>query len=61
LGELSEEMMQVGTSRFVRSADSSGFVNEGDLPIDKACAMYARIRREHREREAAAIPAGAPA
>jgi hypothetical protein len=59
LGELSEEMMQVGTCRFVRSPGSDGFVNEGDLPIDKARAMYARIEREYRERESPDLPPAA--
>ena len=31
---------------WVRSAESRGWVNEGDLPLDKSKAMYARIRRE---------------
>jgi hypothetical protein len=29
---LNEEMRQVGTNRFVRSAESRGWVHEGDLP-----------------------------
>jgi hypothetical protein len=31
---LSEEMRQVGTNRFVRSPESRGWVHEGDLPSD---------------------------
>jgi hypothetical protein len=46
LGELNEEMFQIGTNRFVRSVDSNGWVHEGDLPGDKGCAMYDRIHRE---------------
>jgi hypothetical protein len=47
-GELPEEMMQVGTNRFVRSPESRGWVWEGDLPTEKAGAMYARIQRQAR-------------
>jgi hypothetical protein len=46
LGELPEEMQQVGTNRFVRSPQSNGWVNEGDLPTASAEAMYDRIHRE---------------
>jgi hypothetical protein len=46
LGELPEEMYQVGTNRFVRSPESHGWISEDDLPPDKFEAMYARIRRE---------------
>jgi hypothetical protein len=31
---------------FVRSPDSNGWVCEGDLPVEKARAMYDRIHRE---------------
>lgn len=45
-GELPEEMQQIGTNRFVRSADSNGWVHESDLSVEKGSAMYDRIRRE---------------
>lgn len=48
-GDLPEEMKQVGTNRFVRSPDSGGWVWEGDLPDEKAKAMYDRIHREWEE------------
>jgi hypothetical protein len=38
--------VQVGTNRFVRSPESDGWVNEGDLPVEKVWAMYDRIDRE---------------
>jgi hypothetical protein len=44
---LNEEMRQVGTNRFVRSAESRGWVHEGDLPSQKIAAMYDRIEREY--------------
>jgi hypothetical protein len=34
---------QTGVNRFVRSRDSIGWIWEGDLPPDKARAMYRRI------------------
>ena len=46
-GDLPEEMQQVGTNRFVRSPESSGWIWEGDLPVEKAKAMYDRIHREY--------------
>jgi hypothetical protein len=39
-------MDQIGTNRWVRSPESRGWVNEGDLPPAKAGAMYDRITRE---------------
>jgi hypothetical protein len=47
--DLPEEMQQVGTNRYVRSPDSSGWIHEGDLPIEKFRAMYDRIDREFEE------------
>lgn len=44
--ELSEEERQVGSNRFVCSPESGGWVWEGDLPPDKAKAMYDRLGRE---------------
>jgi hypothetical protein len=44
--ELPEEMQQIGTNRFVRSAESNGWVWEGDLSPEKVRAMYHRIRKE---------------
>jgi hypothetical protein len=38
--------VQIGTNRFVRSSTSNGWINEEDLPIEKARAMYDRIHRE---------------
>ena len=46
--DLPEEMQQVGTNRFVRSPTSNGWINEGDLPVEKGRAMYGRIERESR-------------
>jgi len=54
-GELPEEMQQVGTNRYVRSPDSNGWINEEDLPPEKVEAMYARIERIERERQAGAV------
>jgi hypothetical protein len=42
---------QWGTNRFVRSQDSDGWIHEGDLPVEKGRAMYARIERECVARE----------
>jgi hypothetical protein len=47
------EWQQIGTNRFVRSPESRGWVWEGDLPTEKARAMYARIQREWEAHEAA--------
>jgi hypothetical protein len=44
--DLTEEMYQIGTNRFIRSPDSGGWVCEDDLPLDKLNAMYDRIHRE---------------
>ena len=52
LGELSEQMCQIGTNRFVRSPESRGWVCEDDLPPAKVKAMYARIERERAAWEA---------
>jgi hypothetical protein len=49
---LNEEMRQVGTNRFVRSAESRGWVHEGDLPLEKGRAMYDRIKREYAQWQA---------
>ena len=46
LGELPEDMDQIGTNRFARSPYSGGWVWEGDLPEAKGKAMYDRIHRE---------------
>lgn len=43
---VSEEMYQFGTNRFVRSPESRGWVHEGDLPSPKGGAMYDRVHRE---------------
>ncbi len=51
--DLSDEMKQVGTNRWVRSPESRGWVHEGDLPSQKAAAMYDRITREYALWEAA--------
>jgi hypothetical protein len=42
-----EPYPQVGTNRFVRSPESRGWVWEGDLPTEKAKAMYDRIYRDY--------------
>jgi hypothetical protein len=42
-GELPEGFVQIGRNRFVRSADSAGWISEDDLPIEKVRAMYARL------------------
>ena len=39
---------QIGRDRFVRGPDSRGWIWEGDLPKEKAKAMYARIERGRR-------------
>jgi hypothetical protein len=52
LGELSDDEYCVGRDHFVRSPESNGWVWEGDLPADKAKAMFARIEREVAERKA---------
>ena len=44
--DLSPEMRQVGTNRFVRSPESRGLVSEDDLPAAKCATMYERIQRE---------------
>jgi len=44
--DLPEEMKQIGTNRFVRSAESRGWVCEDDLPLASVEAMYERIHRE---------------
>ena len=44
--DLPPEMQQIGTNRYVRSPTSNGWINEEDLPVEKAHAMYVRIRRE---------------
>jgi hypothetical protein len=44
-GTFPEEADCVGRERFVRGADSDGWIWEGDLPPEKAKAMYARIER----------------
>jgi hypothetical protein len=44
--DLPEEMKQIGTNRFVRSAESRGWVCEDDLPPATIEAMYERIHRE---------------
>jgi hypothetical protein len=44
--DLSDEMKQVGTNRWVRSSESRGWVWEGDLPPEKVAAMYDRISHE---------------
>jgi hypothetical protein len=59
--DLAEEMYQIGTNRFVRSAESCGWVHEGDLPSDKLKAMYDRIYREYAEYVAAEKKAAASA
>jgi hypothetical protein len=59
-GELPEEMHQIGTNRFVRSPQSDGWVHEGDLSPVQVKAMYARIKREYREWEAAKPAASSP-
>jgi hypothetical protein len=45
--DLSDEMKQIGKNRFVRSAESHGWVCEDDLPLEKVKAMYDRIEREY--------------
>ena len=45
LGEFNEEYSCVGRERFVRSPESNGWVSQGDLPADKAKAMFARLKR----------------
>jgi hypothetical protein len=45
-GELSPEMQQIGTNRFVRTPESCGWVSEDDLPVASGRAMYDRIHRE---------------
>ena len=42
---LPAEMKQIGTNRFVRSPTSNGWINEGDLPLEKIRALHERIRR----------------
>jgi hypothetical protein len=44
--DLTEEMRQVGTNRFVCSPDSGGWIHEGDLPSAKIKEMYNRIERD---------------
>ena len=39
---------QISKDRFVRDPDSRGWIWEGDLPKEKAKAMYARIERDRR-------------
>jgi hypothetical protein len=51
--DLPPEMRQIGTNRYVRSPTSNGWINEEDLPIEKFCAMYDRIKRVYRLWEAA--------
>jgi hypothetical protein len=48
LGELHPELVGISLNRwiFVRSPQSSGWISEGDLPLEKARAMYDRINRE---------------
>jgi hypothetical protein len=53
--ELPEEMKQIGTNRYVRSAASRGWVSERDLPPTTATAMYERIYDQARTM---AAPAG---
>jgi hypothetical protein len=43
--EVLEEMQQVGKNRFVRSAESCGWIWEGDLPPQKIKAMYERLAK----------------
>jgi hypothetical protein len=44
--DLPEEMQQIGSTRWVRSPESRGWVNEEDLPEASGIAMYDRIHRE---------------
>jgi hypothetical protein len=48
-----EPYEQIGTNRWVRSPASNGWIWEGNLPTEKARAMYDRIRREYALWEAA--------
>ena len=60
--DLNKEIyVQIGTNRFVRSAESRGWVCEDDLPLDKCKAMYDRIHREYAEYVAAQNKATASA
>jgi hypothetical protein len=44
--DLPPEMQQIGTNRYVRSPTSNGWINEGDLPVEK----FPRDVRPHRTR-----------
>jgi len=50
-GLTDDDACQVGKHRFVRSPVSNGWVHEGDLPLEKARAMYDRIETEAEARK----------
>ena len=43
-------MQQIGTNRWVRSAESRGWINGSDLPPEMVGVMYDRIHREYQAR-----------